>query len=104
MLFPEDVKPHLDESIATATAKGEYPFGLSCQMTPREVSDVITRYPGGIREMADLVNRDVTYWFMTDYADLARVHTGHDYFLSTDMVQVGISRTLALANMKQRDE
>ena len=50
----------------------------------------------GLREMADLVNRDVTLWFRADYANLSFAFTGHDFVLSTDMVRVAIDRNLGL--------
>lgn len=54
----------------------------------------------GLREMADLVNRNVTLWWRTDYRDLANAQTLHDYFLGTDMVQVAIERNTELAKWK----
>ena len=36
ILFPEDMKPHLDDSIADAEANGYPRYSLSCQMTPRQ--------------------------------------------------------------------
>ena len=56
----------------------------------------------GLREMASAVNRMVTYWWRTEFADLANVYTLHDFVISTDMVQVAIERNLLLA--KRRNE
>lgn len=50
--------------------------------------------------MADLVNRNVTLWWRTDYSDLANVYTLHDYFMSTDMIRVAIDRNIQLAQYK----
>ena len=96
ILFPEDLKPHLDDSIADAEANGYPRYRLSCQMTPRQVYDVTVRYPDGLRQMAELVDRNVTRWFVEDYADLTHVHTGHDYVLATDMVRISIDRNLRM--------
>ena len=46
--------------------------------------------------MAELVDRNVTRWFVEDYADLTHVHTGHDYVLATDMVRISIDRNLRM--------
>ena len=50
--------------------------------------------------MASLVNRNVTYWWRTDYNDLTNVYTLHDFFLGTDMVKVAIERNLQLAQSR----
>ncbi len=49
--------------------------------------------------MADAVNRNVTKWFQTlpDFTSIGSLITGHDFFLSTDMVYVGIQRSLKIA-------
>ena len=60
----------------------------------------LSRY-SGLREMADLVNRNVTKWWRDEYADLASVHTLHDYFLGTDMVQVAIERNQRLGQQQK---
>ncbi len=50
--------------------------------------------------MADIVNRNVTEWFATDYVDLNHIHTGHDYVLSTDMIQLAIENNLRLSKKR----
>lgn len=55
----------------------------------------------GLREMASIVNRNVTYWWRTEFADLANVYTLHDFVVSTDMVQVAIERNLLLAKKRK---
>ena len=101
---PELMKPHIDSSIADAEANGSYNYIIQCQMTPEKVSDVLgDNWTGGLREMADAVNRNVTQWFVTDYADLYHVHTAHDHLLSTDMVRVSIDRSVEFATMVSED-
>ena len=54
--------------------------------------------------MADVVNRNMSIWWRTDYYDLANVYTLQDYVVSSDLVQVGIERNLALAKRKREQE
>ena len=98
------MKPHIDSSIAEAEENGYYTYILKCQMTPEKVGDVLFDWTGGLREMADVINRNVTKWFITDYANLYHVHTGHDHILSTDMVRVGINRSIEFASMVASDK
>ena len=63
----------------------------------------LLRYTG-LRQMADLVNRNVTYWWRTDYADLANVYLLQDYVVASDLVQVAIERNLELAKRKRELE
>ena len=56
------------------------------------------------RNVADLISEcSLTKWFVTDYADLYHVHTGHDHLLSTDMVRVSIDRSVEFATMVAAD-
>ena len=96
---PELMKPHIDSSIADAESNGYYTYIIQCQMTPEKLGDILFDWTGGLREMADVINRNVTEWFVTDYADLYHVHTGHDHLLSTDMVRVSIDRSVEFAMM-----
>ena len=100
---PDLMKPHIDSSIADAEANGYYTYILQCQMTPEKLGDVLFEWTGGLREMADVINRNVTKWFVTDYADLYHVHTAHDHLLSTDMVKVSIDRSIEFAMMVVAD-
>lgn len=54
--------------------------------------------------MADVVNRNMTIWWRTDYSDLANVFTLQDYILSSDLVQVAIERNLDLAKHRREEE
>ena len=93
------MRDHIDSSIADAEANGYYTYVVQCQMTPAGLSDVLVDYTGGLREMADVINRNVTQWFVVDYADLYHVHTAHDHLLSTDMVRVSIDRSVEFAQI-----
>jgi hypothetical protein len=50
--------------------------------------------------MANVVNRNVTKWFDTDYADLYHIHTAHDFILSSDLVQITIDRNHEMTRQK----
>ena len=47
--------------------------------------------------MADTVNRNNTIWWQTDYDDIVRVITSHDFILSTDAINIGIEKSLRVA-------
>ncbi len=54
--------------------------------------------------MADAVNRNVTKWFETipEYSSISGMITFHDFILSTDMIQVGIERSLQAGSKSRK--
>ncbi len=105
---PLDLKSCLDQDMSLVASDHENPkynpWGPECQMTP-EAEDILLGKWFGLRDMADAVNRDVTRWFQTipEYSTRGSMLTGHDFFLSTDMIHVGIERSLKVASeMRQK--
>ena len=95
---PEELKAYLDEQteLARQDPPTYTPWRPNCQMTG-SAPDIIFKLYSGLREMADLVNRNNSIWWRTEYADLANTYTLIDYFMASDMVRIGIERNLRLA-------
>ncbi|XP_059080645.1 PI-PLC X domain-containing protein 1-like isoform X2 [Tigriopus californicus] len=99
----EDLKVYLDSvvNVVENTDGDVYrPWRPNCQLTGN-VEDFLTQKYSGLREMADVVNRQMTDWWRTDYQDLTHVYSLHDYFLGTDMIQIAIDRNLNLARQRK---
>lgn len=101
---PFELKYKLDAAVERAYSDPQdyHPWKACCQMTPN-AEDIITGIWFGLRHMADAVNRNATKWWITEphYQDMLSVVTSHDFILSTDMIHVGLERSLAMASKKR---
>ncbi len=101
----DKLKRYLDIVTVQASEHPEQfrPWRPDCQLTPNVV-DIIFK-GRSLRGMADNVNRYVTNWWRTEFADASEgAFTLHDYVLGTDMVRVAIDSNLGRAREREEME
>ena len=78
------------ESIMDKAANGLLPFAWSsmAELTPTP-ADVLQDSLGGLRNAADLVNRNVTRWFRNQWNSIATI-VATDFFLGNNIVDIAI--------------
>ncbi|XP_054714890.1 PI-PLC X domain-containing protein 1-like [Uloborus diversus] len=82
-----DLKAYLNRTVCSTRA----PRGLTsamAQLTPSTMGAIFDFY-GGLRNMADAVNRQITKWFRDEWSHCANI-VSTDYFLGNNIIEIAI--------------
>ncbi|KAG8177283.1 hypothetical protein JTE90_026730 [Oedothorax gibbosus] len=97
----KDLKSFLNRSVCGGARSGRLTSAMA-QLTPT-TSGVLFNVYGGLRQMADQVNRKIGEWFRDEWNDCANI-VATDYFLGNNMVELAVATNAKRAAALKRIE